>query len=92
MNGYNWEALIEYYLQKNAPDLYDGVFSDPEAGMYAAYFYENKKNEDMAVRLAKIIVSLLENEEELYRMVREEGDKIGWGIYAENETDDSEAE
>lgn len=29
-------------------------------------------------QLAEIIVSLVENEEELYRLVREEGDKIQW--------------
>lgn len=88
MNGYNWEALIEFYLKNNAPDIYDDVFSDPEAGLYAAYFKDSKENEDKAVRLAKIILSLIDNEEELYRMVREEGNKISWDIYAENETDE----
>ena len=36
--------------------------------------HEEKKAE----RFARIIVSLIENEEELYRIIREKGDEIEW--------------
>lgn len=78
MNGYNWDALFMYYLTQRAPELLIGLDSDPEAGSYVAYYERNAENEAKAQQLAGIIVSLVENEEELYRLVREEGDKIQW--------------
>ena len=78
MNGYNWDALFRYYLAERAPELLIGLDSDPEAGSYVAYYERNAENEAKAQQLAEIIVSLVENEEELYRLVREEGDKIQW--------------
>lgn len=78
MNGYNWDALLRYYLAKNAPELLDGLDSDPEAGSYVAYYDWTEENEKKAEKLAAVIVSLVENEEELYRLVREEGDEIEW--------------
>ena len=68
MNGYNWDALFQYYLAKN----------DPEAGSYVAYYDMTDENEEKAERFAEIIVSLIKNEEELCRLVREEGDEIEW--------------
>ena len=38
MNGYNWDALFHYYLAEHAPDILEGLESDPEAGSYAAYY------------------------------------------------------
>ena len=78
MNGYNWDALLRYYLAKNAPELLEGLDSDPEAGSYVAYYDLTEENEKKAEKLVQIIVSLVENEEELYRLVREEGDEIEW--------------
>lgn len=40
------------------------------------WFYN--ENEQKAERFAKIIISLIENEAELYRIVREYGDMIEW--------------
>jgi len=37
-----------------------------------------EENEKKAERSAEIIVSLIENEDELYRIVRENGDEIEW--------------
>jgi len=37
-----------------------------------------EENEKKAERFAEIIVSLIENEDELYRIVRENGDEIEW--------------
>ena len=78
MNGYNWEAFLSHYLKKNAPDLLEGMEPDPEAGMYAAYYSLTPENEQKAERFAELIISLIENEEELYRIVQEEGEEIEW--------------
>ena len=78
MNGYNWEAFLSHYLKKNAPDLLEGMEPDPEAGMYAAYYSLTPENEQKAARFAELITSLIENEEELYRIVQEEGEEIEW--------------
>ena len=79
MNGYNWEAFFNYYLPKYAPDVAVGMGTDSEAGMYVAYYDDpTPENEAKAEKFVKIIESLVENEEELYRIVREEGDEIAW--------------
>ena len=78
MNGYNWEAFFNYYLAKNAPDVLDGMESDPEAGMYSAYYKKTPENKLKAEKFMKIICSLVDGEEELYRVVKEEGDEIEW--------------
>ena len=78
MNGYNWDAFLNYYLAENAPDILQSIDSDPEAGTYAAYFAENEENEEKAKRFANIIISLIENEEEIYKILQEKGDKIEW--------------
>lgn len=74
MNGYNWDALI-----RNAPDILEAMDTDPEAGLYDAYFKESDANRDKAKRLADMLTSLIDNEQELCRIVREESDKINWG-------------
>lgn len=78
MSGYNWEALLNYYLEYNAPELLDGLGTDPEAGMYAAYYDLSSENEKKAEKFADIITHFVENEEELYSFVREHGDEIEW--------------
>lgn len=78
MNGYNWEALLNYYLSAHSPEVPEGMDTDPEAGIYAAHFPPTKENEAKAEKLAQTIRFLVENEEVLYRIVREEGDKIAW--------------
>ncbi len=78
MNGYNWEAFFNYYLPKYAPDVAADMDTDPEAGMYAAYYDFTPDNEARAEKFVEIIRELVENEDELYRIVREEGDDIEW--------------
>lgn len=78
MNGYNWEALFNYYLKKNAPELLDGFGSDPEANMYVAYYELSPENEKKVKKFAEIITHLVENEEELYSLVRDNSDEIEW--------------
>lgn len=78
MNGYNWEAFFRYYLEKNAPDILEGMDADPEADAYIARWPLSPENQARAERFEKLIRSLLENGEELCRIVREEGDEIEW--------------
>jgi len=78
MNGYNWDAFLRYYLKKHSPDLLKEMDTDPEAGMYAAYYPTTTKNELRANKFAELIDSLLNQEEELYRIVKEEGNNINW--------------
>lgn len=78
MNGYNWEAFLSYYLAKYAPDVLEEMDADPEAGMYAAHYPLTPENELRAKKFVEIIRSLIENEEELYRIVREESGEIEW--------------
>lgn len=78
MNGYNWEAFFNYYLAKYEPDILEEMETDPEAGMYTAYYSLTPENELRAEKFVEIICSLIENEEELYRIIQEESDEIEW--------------
>ncbi|MCU0436500.1 MAG: immunity 51 family protein [Raineya sp.] len=78
MNGYNWKALLDTYLSKYHTDVYTDMNTDPEAGMYVAYYTLNEENIQKAKKLFKIIVYLVENEEKLYQILQEEADNIEW--------------
>ena len=78
MNGYNWEALLRYYLEKNAPDILEGLDPDPEADMYAAHWPLTPENESKAKRFEEIIRSLIEDDAALCRLVQEQGEEIEW--------------
>jgi hypothetical protein len=43
-----------------------------------AYYSNTPENEQKALRFGEIIKGLVENEEELYRILSEEGDQIEW--------------
>lgn len=78
MNGYNWDAFFNYYLAKNAPHILEGMAYDSEAGSYVVYYDYTEENKGKAKSLENIIIRLIENEEELYRIIHEDGDKIEW--------------
>lgn len=78
MNGYNWDVFFNYYLAENAPYILEGLDSDPEAGSYVAFYKLTEENEKKAERLVKLIISLIENEDEIYKIVREKGSEIEW--------------
>ena len=78
MNGYNWDALLRYYLEKHEPDILEGLDPDPEAGSYVAIWPLSPENEARAKRFEELIRSLVEHEEELCRLVQEEGGEIEW--------------
>ena len=78
MNGYNWAALLDWYLAQREPALLEGLEHDPEAGSYAGYYHLTPENEAKAAKVAELIRALVENEEEACRLVREHGDDIEW--------------
>ena len=78
MNGYNWAALLDWYLGQTDPALLEGLEADPEAGSYVALYPLTPENEAKAERLAGLIRSLVEGEDELFRIVQEHGDDIEW--------------
>lgn len=78
MNGYAWDGLLRYVMSQRCPELLETIQTDCEAGTYVAYFPESKSGVENAKKLGNLIISLIENEEELYRIVREHGDEIEW--------------
>ncbi len=78
MNGYNWEVFFNYYLEKNEPELLEELDTDSEAGLYSAFYPYSDENEKRAKKFGEIICNLIENPEELYRIVQEESDEIEW--------------
>lgn len=78
MNGYNWEALLKSYLEVNHPEILEEMDTDPEAGMYVAYYKLTPENEARADEFIEIIEDLIENENKLYDFVTTQGEKIEW--------------
>ena len=78
MNGYNWEAFLNYYLTQNAPEILEEIGTDPEASSYVAFYNDNIKNEEKVKRFADIIISLVENKEKIFKILREHGNDIAW--------------
>ena len=78
MNGYNWEAFLNYYLGKNSPEVLEGLEMDPEAGIITVYYDNTLENEEKAEKLKNTIIDLIENEEKLYKALKDEGSKINW--------------
>ncbi len=78
MNGYNWEAFINFYLEEHAPGLLDELDFDSEAGAFVAYFDKTKENELKAIKIKEIINKLIQEEDELFEIIRESGDDIEW--------------
>ena len=65
MNGYNWEAFLNYYLEKNSPEVLEGVEMDPEAGILTAY-YDNTFSHIYFFMLSFIQVSRQAEKAEAY--------------------------
>lgn len=76
MNGYNWEAFLNQYLQINQPELLNGLDTDSEAGTYVALY--DKTDADKADKLVEIINGLVNNPEKIYSFLKENGDNIAW--------------
>ena len=79
MNGENWAIFFQYYLEQYAPDLLEGLESDAEAGMYAAYYETaTPENHQKALQLADLLNALLAHPEQIYQILRTTEDEIEW--------------
>jgi hypothetical protein len=78
MTGYNWEALLSYYLDEHHPEVSAGMGADANAGKYTAYYKLIPQNEKKAEQLASIFEDLIENESTLYDIVKNNADDIDW--------------
>ena len=78
MNGYDWEGFLNYYLQKNYPEILLNMETDPEAGMYVAYYTFSDENEEKANKLIKIVTEIIENESKFLNAIKEDGKLIKW--------------
>lgn len=78
MNGYNWAVFFNYYLSKYTPDVMQEMETEPDADIFAAVYPLTSEGVERIERLVGIIRNLVSNEEEIYRIVRENGHEIEW--------------
>jgi hypothetical protein len=78
MNGYNWDALIRYYVASVDPKLMNEVETDPEAGMYSAYLSHSPDNLAKMQRFISHIHDLVDNEAALMAFIDKHVDQIDW--------------
>lgn len=76
MNGYNWEAFINHYLRIKSPEMLDEIDTDSEAGTYVARYDEAES--DKADKLMGIINGLINEPDEIYSFLKENGDGVEW--------------
>ncbi len=78
MNSHDWESLWTYCLKKKDPDILSGMKTVLDMTAWTASWPLSPENEARAARFAALIRSLVEDGEELCRIVREEGGAIEW--------------
>jgi Immunity protein 51 len=78
MNGYNWDALIRFYVASVDPTLMDEIGTDPEAGMFSAYMSYSPENLDKMKRFELHVRTMLADEESLMRFVEAHYNEIEW--------------
>lgn len=78
MNGYNWEAFFKHYLSKSNPKFLEGASFASEIRNFIIYFQLTKENEVKLQKISDTIKSLVNNEAEVLRIVKEESGEIEW--------------
>ena len=78
MNGYNWDALITYYVNSVDPDLMAEVKTDPEAGMFSAYMEFSQDNLEKMKRFEAHVRKMLADEDTLLKFIADNYEKIEW--------------
>jgi hypothetical protein len=78
MNGYNWDAVIRYYVAKADPDLMNEVKTDPEAGMFSAYMTFSPENLKKMKRFESLVRTMLTDENALMAFIETNRDAIEW--------------
>lgn len=78
MNGYNWDALIRYYVTTVDPDLMNEVETDPEAGMFSAYMSYSAENLTKMKKFESHLCSMLADEAVLMAFIEQHYTNIEW--------------
>ena len=78
MNGYNWDALIRYYVGQKDPALMREVETDPEAGMFAAYMSFSPENLEKMKRFEVHVRAMLADDKALMQFIDDHCDEIEW--------------
>lgn len=78
MNGYNWDALIKFYVAKHDPELMNHVETDPEAGMFSAYISYSDKNLELMKRFEGHVRNMVSDENLLMQFIEENESEIEW--------------
>ena len=78
MNGYNWDALIRFYIASIEPALVAEIESDPEAGMYSAYMSFSPQNLEKMKRFESHVRDMVADEAALMKFIENHYDEIEW--------------
>jgi hypothetical protein len=78
MNGYNWDALIRFYVASVDHALMDEVESDPEAGMFSAYMSYSPENVEKMKRFESHVRAMVADEGTLMGFIEEHYEEIEW--------------
>jgi hypothetical protein len=79
MNGYNWDVLISFYVQRVDPALMLEVQTDPEAGLFSAYIDGfNPTNLAKMKRLKSHVRTPLADESTHMRFIEQHVHEIEW--------------
>lgn len=78
MNGYNWDALIRFYVGTVDPDLMQEVNTDPEAGMFSAYLPYSEENLGKMRRFESHVRDLVADEAVLFKFIEGNCGDIEW--------------
>ena len=69
-------------MENNYPELYEDNDADSEAGGYdGRYFGNTKENWEKIRKVAEIVEDLIENEDKIYKYIKENGDDIFWDSF-----------
>ncbi len=78
MNGYNWDALIRFYVSRLDPELMDEIESDPDAGMYSAYLSHSPENLEKMKHFESHVRTMLSDEQALMAFIKQHYEEIEW--------------
>lgn len=78
MNGYNWDALIRFYVAQADPKLMTNIDTDPEAGSFSAYTSFSDENLEHMKAFRQLVLQMVADEEKLMAFIETHYDEIEW--------------
>ncbi len=78
MNGYNWDALICFYVASIEPELMAEIEPDPEAGMYSARMSFSPENLEKMKHFESHVRAMVADEAALMKFIEDHCDEIEW--------------